>query len=129
MAHLLHHCGSWKEGWSESHPKQLTVNSGLKQGMESFSKLWPFGEPSLHGKYCPASSRPSKVFAVGQPSDLWFSLFLVSDLRMKILKSLAGPLKGKPILEPPGAMRRAPVDFLPHSLCILLTLTFPALTH
>lgn len=54
VANLLHLCGSWMAGWSESSPRQLTLNSSLKQCMKSFSKLWPFSLPSFHGKYCPA---------------------------------------------------------------------------
>lgn len=53
----------------------------------------------------------------------------VSDLRMKILKSLAGPVKGKTTLGPLGTMRSVHVDRILHSLCIFFTLTFPALTH
>lgn len=40
VAHLLHLCGFWKEGWSQSHPRQLTVNSSLKQCTENFNKPW-----------------------------------------------------------------------------------------
>jgi hypothetical protein len=77
VAHLLHLCGSWKEGWSESHSRQqLTVNCSLEQCRESFNKLWPFSQPSFPGTYCLSVLSPSKLLAMNNPFNLSPWVFL-----------------------------------------------------
>lgn len=78
VAHLLHLCGSWKEGQSQSHPRQLTVNSSLKQCTENFNKLWLFIQLHSLGQTVQLFSSPTGLFAMDN--------FLIYDLR--ILRTL-----------------------------------------
>lgn len=84
VAHLLHLCGSWKAGWSASHPGQLTVNSSLKQCRANFNKPWLFIQLHSLGWTVHLSSGPSELFVVDN--------LLIYDL--SILRTLHRRWKG-----------------------------------
>ena len=124
----------------------ISVGLGKKDGVKTtpgswlwilvLSKVWRasvnFGHlASLHSKANSGqlSSRPSKVFATGQPSDLWSWAFSGFWAENENACSLAGAEKGKPAPGLSGAMRRAQAEVASHPRCILFTLTFPAPTH